>query len=63
MMAGDMAILDSIKEIKPVSGEAMRRAMARQDSLAKPPGSLGGLEDIAVRLAGIYGAFYLIEQD
>lgn len=56
MMAGDMAILDSIKEIKPVSGEAMRRAMARQDSLAKPPGSLGGLEDIAVRLAGIYGA-------
>ena len=33
----------------------MRRAVARQMSLTKPPGSLGRLEDVSVRLAGIFG--------
>ena len=38
---------------------AMERARARLDSLVKPPGSLGKLEEIAVRLAGIGGdTFY-----
>lgn len=34
---------------------AMRRAQERQAKLAKPPGSLGRLEDISIRLAGITG--------
>lgn len=33
----------------------MEKAQRRQDRLAKPPGSLGGLEQIAVRMAGITG--------
>ena len=37
---------------------AMERARARQDSLAKPPHSLGKLEDISVKLAGVTGELY-----
>ena len=37
---------------------AMAAARARQESLAKPPHSLGRLEDISVRLAGITGRIY-----
>ena len=44
---------EAIKAIKPLDEAAMTRARAYQDSLAKPPGSLGKLEDISVRLAGI----------
>ena len=33
----------------------MRAAEARQASLAKPPHSLGRLEDLSVRLAGVFG--------
>ena len=48
--------LDQIfTQIKPLDEKAMQAAQARVDSLAKPPGSLGGLEDIAVTLAGISG--------
>lgn len=36
-------------------GEAARAARAHLDALAKPPGSLGRLEDLAVRLASIAG--------
>ena len=41
--------------IRPADRAAMDRAKARQAMLAKPPGSLGKLEDISVRLAGITG--------
>ena len=34
---------------------AMEGARRRQAELAKPPGSLGKLEDISIRLAGITG--------
>ena len=44
-----------IEGIKPVDKEVMKQAEARLDTLAKPPGSLGMLEDIAVQLAGITG--------
>ncbi|MBR1820425.1 MAG: nicotinate-nucleotide--dimethylbenzimidazole phosphoribosyltransferase, partial [Clostridia bacterium] len=37
---------------------AMDAARARQNSLAKPPHSLGALEDISVKLAGITGQVY-----
>ena len=35
--------------------QAMKLARERQAKLAKPPGSLGRLEDISVQLAGITG--------
>lgn len=44
-----------IEGISPVDREAMKRAEARLDILAKPPGSLGVLESIAIQLAGITG--------
>ena len=48
-------LLKKIEIIAPADRNAMARAKAREDSLAKPPGSLGGLEDMAIRLAGIFG--------
>lgn len=44
-----------LSEIKPPDAAAMAAAAARQAALAKPPGSLGKLEEISVRLAGITG--------
>ncbi len=38
--------------------EAMRLARERQDALAKPPHSLGRLEDISVQLSGITGKLH-----
>lgn len=40
---------------RPLDEKAMRQARSRLLSLVKPPGSLGRLEDIAARLAGITG--------
>jgi nicotinate-nucleotide--dimethylbenzimidazole phosphoribosyltransferase len=49
-----MGLLDStISEIKPPDEKAMAAARERQDILTKPQGSLGRLEEISVRLAGI----------
>ena len=42
-------------EIKPLDEAAMSAARARQAQLAKPPGSLGRLEELSVQLAGIMG--------
>ena len=44
--------------ISPLSEEAKRKASARQDQLVKPPHSLGKLEDISVRMAGITGRVF-----
>jgi nicotinate-nucleotide--dimethylbenzimidazole phosphoribosyltransferase len=44
-----------ITKVPPLDTEAMDRAKKRQAELAKPPGSLGRLEDISVQLAGITG--------
>ena len=44
-----------ITDIRPLNESAMAEARARQDKLAKPPGSLGMLEDLSVQLAGITG--------
>ena len=50
---------DKIKEllssIEPLDAAAVKLAQERQAKLAKPPGSLGLLEDISIRLAGISG--------
>ena len=40
--------------IKPLDEAAMEEASRKQCSLTKPPGSLGVLEDLSVKLAGIY---------
>ncbi|MCL2045881.1 MAG: nicotinate-nucleotide--dimethylbenzimidazole phosphoribosyltransferase [Oscillospiraceae bacterium] len=47
-----------ISQIKGLDDEAAQRAQERLDSLAKPPGSLGKLEDIAKHLSGISGQIY-----
>lgn len=44
---------DTISKIKLLDTEAMQKTKKRLDSLTKPVGSLGVLEDIAVKLAGI----------
>ncbi|WP_066634555.1 nicotinate-nucleotide--dimethylbenzimidazole phosphoribosyltransferase [Desulfolucanica intricata] len=44
-----------VEEIGDLNRDAMEKAQQRLDSLIKPPGSLGVLEEVAVRLAGITG--------
>ena len=41
--------------IRPLDQAAMTAARDRQAQLAKPPGSLGRLEDLSIQLAGITG--------
>ena len=52
----EQELKELLKEIKPLDEIAMGAARKRQDYLAKPPGSLGYLEDISIRLAGITGS-------
>ena len=47
-----------IAEIEPADATAYAKARERLDSLVKPPGSLGALEDIAARLAAATGVVY-----
>jgi len=44
-----------LKEIKPLDREAMKAARIRQDELTKPRGSLGQLEELSIKIAGIRG--------
>lgn len=44
-----------LKPAKAIDHDAVKRAVARQNSLTKPPGSLGQLEQTAVRLCGMMG--------
>ena len=44
-----------LTSVKGADSNAMDAAKRRQAQLAKPPGSLGRLEEISVRLAGITG--------
>lgn len=46
---------DTIDAIAPLDATAVAAARARQDTLTKPRGSLGGLEDVSVQLAGLAG--------
>ena len=48
-------LFEKTKSIKPADRQAVLRAKERQASLAKPPGSLGGLEDMSIRIAGMTG--------
>lgn len=51
----EQEMLRAIAEIAPLNQEAKAKASERLDQLAKPPGSLGGLEEIVLTLAGITG--------
>ena len=44
-----------LPEVKALDNIAMEKARQRQAELAKPPGSLGRLEDLSIQLAGITG--------
>ena len=55
MTAGPITLAQAIDGIQPADAGAMSRAEARQGNLTKPPGSLGRLEELSIRLAGIYG--------
>ena len=48
-------LADTVAAIRPPDGAAADAARERQAQLTKPPGSLGFLEDLSVRLAGIAG--------
>ena len=55
MEQNERQLFSLLSEITPLYEAPMREAKARQDTLAKPPGSLGLLEDLSVQLAGITG--------
>lgn len=46
---------ETIQSIENLDQEAMKSARERLDSMVKPPGSLGVLEDLAEKMAGIVG--------
>lgn len=46
----------TLAAIRPLDGAAMAAARSLQDRLTKPAGSLGVLEELAARLAGLAGA-------
>ena len=51
-----MNLLDTVlKGINPLDTAIMDKALKRLDKLAKPLGSLGRLEDIAMQISGITG--------
>ena len=52
---GMNTLADTIAAIRGLDASAVRAARERQDSLTKPRGSLGVLEDVSVQLAGLAG--------
>ena len=50
-----MRLQKLIESVSPLNETAMNAARRRQAQLAKPPGSLGRLEELSIQLAGITG--------
>ena len=50
-----MDVLKLSKDITGLNEAAVNAAKARQETLIKPMGSLGSLEDISIQFAGITG--------
>jgi nicotinate-nucleotide--dimethylbenzimidazole phosphoribosyltransferase len=48
-------VAQTIERIRPLNQQAMVEALQRLDSMTKPAGSLGQLENLAVTIAGITG--------
>ena len=53
-----MTLESLLESIEPLSKSAMEAAKTRQDALAKPPESLGRLEELSIQLAGITGTLH-----
>ncbi|MSQ12040.1 MAG: nicotinate-nucleotide--dimethylbenzimidazole phosphoribosyltransferase [Dehalococcoidia bacterium] len=47
-------LAQTVAQLAPLDTSAMAAARKRQDSLTKPPGSLGRLEELSAQLAGIF---------
>ena len=54
-MALEDRVLELAGEVEHPDGDAAERARERHSTLTKPPGSLGRLEELGARLAGISG--------
>lgn len=52
----EQTLQNTIETILPADPAAISKATQRQADLAKPPGSLGLLEEIAIRIAGMTGS-------
>lgn len=50
-----MKLADYIRQVQPLDEGAIEKARERQAQLAKPPASLGRLEELSIQLAGITG--------
>ncbi|RZN38810.1 MAG: nicotinate-nucleotide--dimethylbenzimidazole phosphoribosyltransferase [Methanophagales archaeon ANME-1-THS] len=50
-----MSLEETVRRIEALDERAMRLARERQDNLTKPRRSLGSLEDLAIKIAGITG--------
>ncbi len=55
MMSDEASLRALIDSIGPLNEGAMEAARRREAALAKPPGSLGRLEELAIQLAGMTG--------
>src|SRR5262249_24328628 len=56
VMSGPMSLLaGTLAAVAPADASAMAQARERQERLTKPSGSLGALEELSVRLAGLAG--------
>lgn len=56
MMGGWTTIEQAVARVRPLDERAMAAARERQDQLLKPRGSLGELEELSIRVAGITGS-------
>ena len=54
-MAFEERLKELAREVEPADASAARAARERQSSLLKPPGSLGRLEELGVRLSAMAG--------
>ena len=53
-----MILGEYIESVRPLDEAAMSAARDRQAQLAKPPGSLGRLEELSIQMAGITGQVF-----
>ena len=53
-----MTLQECIAAVRPLDESAMEQARQRQEALAKPPRSLGRLEELSIQLAGITGKIH-----
>ena len=59
----EQILKEILQSVTPLDEAAMAKARERQAQLAKPPGSLGRLEDLSIQLAGITGkVHYTVEK-